>query len=55
MSKEVGGPAEEEAVVEAFLCFLDRDFAAHPERLRPLSGSVRETARRIGRGDREFG
>jgi antitoxin PrlF len=50
MSKEAGGPAEEEAVVEAFLRFLDRDIAAHPERLRPISPDLYERLLAVSEG-----
>lgn len=34
-------PEESDPVVEQFLAFLARDFAAHPERLRPVTGELR--------------
>jgi len=51
MAKETGGSAEEEeVVVEAFLRFLDRDLAAHPERLRPISPALYERLLAVSEG-----
>ncbi len=48
--RDVARQDEPDPVERAFLGLLERDMAAHPERLEPLSAKLFATAKRLTRG-----